>query len=267
MTMRRSSLYGIIFTSMLAATAFSAFGAGADLGQGARGAARGLHAGAPAGARPVLGRAELRAGSAALPGIGLARAPGTDAPFIAPADPADTVDLVPGALLDVWLNDRERDPRAVTTERSLGTAVVRGDFFRYNTVNFDSDLRSFWGQPLLLKWSALLDIPEGGQHVFVSELSKERGFGAMVVRTMVRLNEETLFEKQVRVFGGNKIDEVGSRDLALAPGYYRLEVWLAVENSLALPPATQLGTFLKIRAPGEMTPTPVQSSRIWHRTR
>jgi hypothetical protein len=267
MTMRRSPLHGILFCSMLAATGCSAFAAGPDPSHSVRAAASGLGADGAAHARPVLARARLRTRSAALPGIGTARAPGTDAPFLAPAEGADTMDLVPGALLDVWLNDRRRDVRTLSSERSLGTAVVQGDFFRYNTVNSDPDLRGFWGQPLLLKWSAILEIPEGGPHVFESELSKERGGGAMELRTLVRVNDETVFEREIRVFGGNQISQVGSRVLPLTPGFYRLEVWLSAKNGLALSPSTRLGTFLRIRAPGRMTAEPVQSSRIWHRVR
>jgi hypothetical protein len=196
----------------------------------------------------------------------MGRAPESDAPFIAPIAAVDTAELAHGALLDVWLNDGNADLRTVSGERSLGTAVVRGDFFRYNAVNSDPDLRGFWGRPLLLKWSALLEIPDRGAHVFVSELSKDRSYGAMDVETMVRVNDETVFEKEVKVFGSNTISEMGSRVLTLAPGFYRLEVWLAASGR-ALPPDTQLGTFLKIRAPGMMTAEPLQSSRVWHRTR
>lgn len=144
-------------------------------------------------------------------------------------------------------------------------AVVQGDFFRYTSVNSDPDLRTFWGQRLLLKWTAILEIPDSGVHVFVSELSKERDNGAMRVRTLVRLNDETVFERDVRVFMVNTIHEVGSRSLTLDKGRYKLEVWLAVRNGLDLPPSTQLGTYLKIRAPGDLTARPLQSSRIWHR--
>jgi|GEM_PF-3346942 len=262
MKMRRSSLYGALFACMLAAAGCSAF-AGAEPSRGARGAAWRLHA----DARPVLGRAGLRAGSAAASGTGVRSAAKAEAPFIAPAEPQDTIVLAPGALLDVWLNDGKTDLRAATSERSLGSAVVRGDFFRYNAVNFDPDLRGFWGQPLLLKWSAFLEITERGPYVFESELSKERGWGAMEVRTLVRVDDQTVFEEEVKVFGSNRIFKTGSRSLTLAPGSHRLEVWLAAENRMALPPATQLGTFLKIRAPGVMTAEPLQPSQVWHRVR
>jgi hypothetical protein len=250
MTMRRNLLHGILFTSLFAVSGCGSFASGGNSLDGVWGVDDGAH---PA--------AEL----AAPAGIVMGHGTETGARFIAPAGPVDTVDLARGALLDVWLNDGESDLRTVTSERSLGTAVVRGDFFRYNTVNSDPDLRGFWGQPLVLKWSALLEIPEGGAHVFESALSKERGWGAMEVRTLVRVNEETVFEEDVRVFGSNQISRAGSRVLTLAPGFHKLEVWLAVENRLELPAATQLGTFLKIRAPGIRTAEPV--SRVWHRVR
>ncbi|HET7229653.1 MAG TPA: hypothetical protein VFJ16_06615 [Longimicrobium sp.] len=263
--MRHSPLHGIIFTSMLAATGCGTFAAKADPLHGPSGAAWGL-SDVAAGARPVFGRTEFRVESD-LPGTRIGRAPGADAPITAPAEPADTTNLEPGALLDVWLSDRNVDIRTITTERSLGTAVVQGDFFRYNVVNSDPDLRGFWGQPLLLKWSALLEIPDRGAHVFAAELSRERGGRAIQVRTMVRVDEETVFEKQVRVFLGNPIFETSSRVLTLAPGYHRLEVWLAVDTRQAVLPASQLGIVLKIRPPGQMTAEPVQPSRIWHRVR
>lgn len=174
MTMRRNLLHGIIFTSLLAASGCGSFAAGGDPLHGARGAAWDLDA----GARPVPGRAGLRAEPVAVPGIGMGHGPEAGARFIAPAETIDSVDLRPGALLDVWLNDEDADLRTLSGERSLGTAVVRGDFFRYNTVNSDPDLRGFWGRPLLLKWSAILEITERGAHVFVSELSKEASYGA-----------------------------------------------------------------------------------------
>lgn len=267
MTIHRFPHHGLILTFILAATGCSAFAAAADLSHSAREAAWSLEADAAASARPMRGRAEFRAGSATLSGIGNGHAPEADAPFIAPAEPAGTQDIARGAVLDVWLNDRRRDLRALTSEPSLGSAIVQGDFFRYTSVNSHPDLRGFWGQPLLLKWSALLEITAQGPHVFVSNLSKERGWGAMTVRTLVRLNEETLFEKEVRVFGSNEISEVNSRALTLAPGFYNLEVWLAAENALALPPGTQLGTFITMREPGVMTGEPLPPSRIWYRVR
>jgi hypothetical protein len=213
----------------------------------------------------VPGRAELRAESPRS-GTGAVVAPKANVPFIAPIEP-DTNEFRPGAILDVWLNDRTRDPRAITSEPSLGRAVVQGDFFRYNSVNLDPELRRFWGQPLLLKWSAILEITEEGEHVFVSELSKERATGAMTVRTLVRLNDETLFEKDVRISLTNPILERGSRALRLSPGRYRLDVWLAVQNVRDVPPSTQLGTYLSIRSPSLSAAVPVQPSRISHLVR
>src|ERR1700741_1155674 len=211
MTTSPSALHGIIVISMLAAA--GAFAAGAEPSHGAGAAAWGPGTEA-AGAGPVL-------------------APEADAPFVAPAD---TVRFSPGALLDVWMNDDRRDLRAITSERSLGTAVMQGDFFRYTSINADADLRGYWGQHLVLKWSAYLEVAEPGLHVFVSELSKERNRGAIRVRTLVRVNEVTVFERQVREFGSNQIFEVASYPLPLARGYHRLEVWLSVSNGLSLPP-------------------------------
>lgn len=221
-----------------------------------------------ADARPAPGRGELRAESAGSSEGGWERASEAGAPFIAPLERADTLELAPGAVLEVWLSDRGRDLRTITSERALGTAVVRGDFFRYTSVNADPDLRGFWGQPLLLRWSALLEITEQGSHVFALELSRERGGRAMQVRTLVRLNEETVFERQVRVTGlGNSISESGSHVALLAPGFYKLEVWLALDTRSALPPSSQLGTFIRLREPSAMTPAPLPSSRLWHRVR
>jgi hypothetical protein len=245
--MRKSTLHGIILSSMLAATGCGAFAARTEPSHNAGGSAWDLDAGAATGVRPAM-----------------AQAPEADALFIAPLRLSDTINLAPGALLDVWLNDPRKDLRTLSRERSMGAAVVRGDFFRYNSISLDPDLRGYWGQPLLLKWSAILEITEPGVHVFESELSKERGWGAMVVRTLVTLNQETLFDKEVRVFGSNQIFEMGSRTLSLAPGRYTLEVWLAAENRLRLPPETRLGTFLKIRAPSLRTGQPIQSSQLWH---
>lgn len=252
MKIRRFPPHFIVFTSMLAAAGCSAFAAGADPSRGVPEAAWDRDAGANVGVDPVLDHAELRAESTGLRD---------------PAEPADTIRYAPGALLDVWLHDKARDLRSQTSERSLGTAVVRGDFFRYTTVNFDPDLRGLWGQPLLLKWSAFLEVPEAekGVHVFVSELTKERYNGAMRVRTMVRINEQTVFERDLRVFLTNSIFETQSRPIALPPGFHKLEVLLAVDNQLDLPPATQLGTYLKIRPPGQMTAAPLDPSRVWHR--
>src|ERR1700741_2175138 len=202
MTTSPSALHGIIVISMLAAA--GAFAAGAEPSHGAGAAAWGP--GAEAGG--------------ARPGVA----------------PADTVRFSPGALLDVWMNDDRRDLRAITSERSLGTAVMQGDFFRYTSINADADLRGYWGQHLVLKWSAYLEVAEPGLHVFVSELSKERNRGAIRVRTLVRVNEVTVFERQVREFGSNQIFEVASYPLPLARGYHRLEVWLSVSNGLSLPP-------------------------------
>ncbi|HEU4882980.1 MAG TPA: hypothetical protein VFT45_12055 [Longimicrobium sp.] len=257
--MRRALLHVTVFTSLLAAAGCGSFAAGADLSHD--GPAWGLDA----GARPVLERVGPRVEPGALPGTGIARGPAEDALFIAPLASVDTAELAHGALLDVWLNDRRRDIRELTNERSLGTMVARGDFFRYNTVNSDPDLRGLWGQGLLLKWSALLEITERGPHVFMSELAKERSTGAYEFRTLVRVNDETVFERGVRVNLTNTVSELDSRVLTLAPGFYRLEVWLAASGR-PLDSSTQLGTYLKIRAPGVMTAEPLQSSRVWHRT-
>jgi hypothetical protein len=259
--MLRSLLHGTLLTTLLAAAGCGSFAAGAGLSHdGAAG--RGLDA----GARPLMERVGLGAESDARPEPGIARGPDADALSIAPMAPVDTAELAHGALLDVWLNDRARDLRDLTNERSLGTAVVRGDFFRYNTVNSDPDLRHLWGQALVLKWSALLEITDRGAHVFVSELSKERSTGAYEIRTLVRVNDETVFEKGVRVNLSNTISEVDSRVLTLAPGFYRLEVWLAASGR-TLNASTQLGTYLKIRAPGISAAEPLDPSRVWYRTR
>lgn len=263
MTTHRSTLPVILLTSMLAASGCGAFAGGADPSRSAPEAAWGYHA----DARPAPGRARLQAGTAAVPGTGVRHAPaGGTAVVTAVVTAAETADsIAPGAVLDVWLNDPAVDLRTLSSGTSLGNAVVRGDFFRYASVNSDPGLRGYWGRPLLLKWSALLRITEHGKHVFVTELSKERRNGAIAVRTLVRLNGETLFEEEVRKFGVNEISETGSRELVLAPGRYELEVLLAVRNVLALPPSTQLGTYLRMRAPSDRTPVPVQS-RLWYRT-
>lgn len=240
MTILRSTLYGAAFTFVLAAVGCSAFSATANPSSAAH--------------EPAWSR---EADSSPVSG----------APRMAPAERQDTIELAPGALLEVWLNDRRQDIRTIASERSLGVAVVRGDFFRYNAVNSDPDLRGMWNQPLLLKWSGLLEITDRGPHVFVSELVKERGYGAMGVRTLVRINGETVFERDVRVTLQRPIFEADSRVLTLVPGHHRLEVWLAVDSGRDLPPGIQLGTLVKIRAPGQMTAEPVQSSRIWHRVR
>lgn len=208
--------------------------------------------GVPAAARAPRGRDELGARSASPQRIGI-------------RPDADAQDLAPGAVLDVWLNDPHMDMLTLSSVRSLGNAVVRGDFFRYTSVNSDPDLRAFWGQPLLLKWSALLEIKTGGPHVFAAELLRERGPGALFVRTMVRVDGETVFEKDLRVLLGAPISETGSRELSLAPGFHRLEVWLAARNPMGFSPSTQLGTYLKIRGPNDMTLAPVQLSQLWHR--
>lgn len=259
MTMRRSLPHGILFTSLLAAAGCGAFAAGAETSPGATWFSE-------AGASPLLERVGLAAEPNALRETGIDGVLDADAPFIAPILSVDTAEIAHGALLDVWLNDRARDIRDLTNERSLGTAVVRGDFFRYNTVNSNADLRHLWGQPLVLKWSALLEITDRGPHVFMSELSKERSTGAYEVRTLVRVNDETVFEKGVRVNLTNTISEVDSHVLTLAPGFYRLEVWLAASGR-ALNPSTQLGTYLKIRAPGISAPAALDPSRVWYRTR
>lgn len=259
MKTHRSSLHATLFTLLLTASGCGAFAAGSVPSDGAGAAAWRMDAGTGAG-----DEAGFRMAPPILRGNGSGRAAKADAPFIRPLPQADTV-LEPGALLDVWMNDRRRDLRTITSERSLGTAVARGDFFRYSSVNSDPDLRGFWGQQLVLKWSALLEIKEQGQHVFVSELSRERTYGALSVRTLVRLNEETLFEKEVREFGHNQISEVGTRVLTLSPGFYRLEVWLAVQNARDLAPATQLGTYIRVREPGVMTAELLPLSRLWHR--
>jgi hypothetical protein len=259
MKMRRFSVHAAPFTMMLVAAGCSTFAAESDPSPSVREEV----ASVAADARPAPGRGGLRAESAGSREGGWARAP-----FIAPLERADTLELAPGAVLEVWLSDRGRDLRTIASERALGTAVVHGDFFRYTSVNADPDLRGFWGQPLLLRWSAILEITERGQHVFALELSKERGNRAMQVRTLVRLNEETVFERQVRVTGlGNSISEPGSHVAVLAPGFYRLEVWLSLDTRSDLPPSSQLGTFIRLREPSAMTPAPLPSSRLWHRVR
>jgi hypothetical protein len=253
MSIRRAFLPGILTASILAAAGCGALAPGVEPSPSAAEAAG-----------PAPDRAAVRAEPGRLTDI-VAGRPGEPL-SVAAAGSADTADLRPGALLDVWLNDRQVALRTLTNEPSLGTAVVRGDFFRYNAVNADAALRDFWGQELVLRWSAFLEVPERGAHVFVSELSKERGYGAMGVRTLVRLNDVTLFEEELRVHGYHRISETGSHVMTLEPGFHRLEVWLAASGRTP-PPATLLGTYLKIRAPGAMTAEPVRPPRIWHRVR
>lgn len=192
-----------------------------------------------------------------------------DVPIIPPLAAADT-NLVPGMLLDVWPYDREVKEmglRVATEGPSLGIAVRNGDFFRYNSINSDPNLRSQWGEPRLLRWSGILQITEAGDHVFSLEFSKERGWGALEAQTLVMLNGETLYEDDVRVFGSNAFRRSGSRMLPLRPGPYRLEVWLAVKNQLPLEPSTRLGTYLSIRPPSKRVAEPLQASQVWHRER
>ena len=262
MPMRRSPQHRIILISMLAAAGCTAFAVGAESSHGA-GAATPIDARAVSHARQMPERPALRS-SSAVPGTRIVRAPEGDAPFIAPVELADTNEFQPGALLGVWLNDRSKDLRTLTSEPSLGTAVVRGDFFRYTSVLSDANLRGFWGQPLALKWSAILQINQQGEHVFLSELSQERNRGAIYIRTLVMLNDETLFEEDMRDFLTHTILRRGSRTLTLAPGKYRLEVWLAVHNVLNLPGSTQLGTFVSMREPGLSAAVPLPASRISH---
>lgn len=196
------------------------------------------------------------------------RAAPADAPSLSPVSRPDTIEMAPGAVLDLWLSEGgEVDFRALNTRSSVANTVVRGDFFRYATIGSDPGLRGFWNQPIVLRWTAWFEATEAGPHVFVAELSKERTFGAMRVSTLVRVNEETILEKRVRVFGSNSITEAGSRMVNLARGHHRMEIWLAVENTLALPPSINLGTFVKVRAPDMMGLEPLPLSRVWHRTR
>ncbi|HEU4454261.1 MAG TPA: hypothetical protein VFR81_14430 [Longimicrobium sp.] len=181
-------------------------------------------------------------------------------------EPGFQQNLARGAVLDVWLNNRDGDLATLTGERSLGTTVVQGDYFRYNKVNADPDLRSYWGQPLLLKWSALLEITERGPHVFVSELSKEKGVRPFSARTLVKLNGETLFEREAQEHA-YPISVVESKVVSLERGFHRLEVWLAADFNRAPASTTQLGTYVKMRAPSDRTPQLLPSSRIWHRAR
>jgi hypothetical protein len=186
--------------------------------------------------------------------------------FVGPIQSGAQQNLARGAVLDVWLNNRDGDLATLTSERSLGTVVVQGDYFRYNKVNADSDLRSYWGQPLLLKWSALLEITERGQHVFVSEMSKEKGVRPFSIRSLVKLNGETLFEREAQEHAV-PISVVESKVVSLEKGYHRLEVWLAADFNQAPVSTTQLGTYVKMRAPSDRTPQLLPSSRIWHRAR
>jgi len=194
---------------------------------------------------------------------------GAEAPFVAPLAFVPMQNRARGAVLDVWLNNREGDLRTLTSERSLGTAVVQGDYFRYNKVNSIADLRAFWGKPMVLKWTALYQVMERGPHVFLFELSKERAGRAISAQTMVVLNEEIVFQKQARTYGSGSISEVDSHVVTLAPGFYRLEVWLAATHQPNRNPPvdTQLGTYIKVRVPSDQTPQPLPSARIWHRTR
>ncbi|MBB4637847.1 hypothetical protein [Longimicrobium terrae] len=183
---------------------------------------------------------------------------------LAPAEPGTVTDLEQGAVLDLWLNNREGDLKALTIDRSVGSMIATSDFFRYNHINSDQDLRGYWGRPLLMKWSALLEITESGAHVFSFELKRQQDPNRLDgSRTLVTLNGETVFQAQ-KEYAYDEFSEMGSAVLSLSPGFYRLEVWLAAGTPHVVP-STDLGTYIKVREPSSMTPQPLQSSRIWHR--
>lgn len=183
---------------------------------------------------------------------------------LAPAESGTVTNLEQGAVLDLWLNSREGDLKALTIDRSVGSMIATSDFFRYNHINSDPDLRGYWGQPLLLKWSALLEITESGAHVFSFEMKRQQEPNRLNgPRTLVTLNGETVFQAQ-KNYAYNEFSEMGSAVLSLSPGFYRLEVWLAAGTPNVVP-STDFGTYIKVREPSSMTPQPLQFSRIWHR--
>jgi len=260
MTPSRSSIHPFILVSMLVAVGCATPGAGARSSHAAWTVPPDGHADALFRVRPAAVPVALPAGSAtAAHGGGIARM--AEAKLVAPIAVADT--FVPGAVLDVWLNDRGIDLQTLTSGPSLGQAVVQGDYFRYSSVLSAANLRGSWGQPLVLKWSAYLQITKDGDHVFVSELAeRQRTDGALWVRTLVKLNGETLFEESAHLLLSHNLQESSMRSLRLRPGQYRLEVWLAVYSTKA--PSPQLGTYLSMREPGLASAVPIEAWRITH---
>lgn len=189
-----------------------------------------------------------------------------------PAAQTDTINIERGAILDVWLNNREGDLKILTNTRSIGSAIVTGDLFRYNQVTTDPDLREFWGKPLLLKWSGLLEITEAGTYVFVFDLSKTASghcCSSMDVQTLISLDDQSVFNIADTEGVTRTFSHTDSRELSLAKGFHKLEVWLAVgdDGGWNLPADTDLGAFIKIRSPRSMTAEPLNASQVWHRTR
>lgn len=206
---------------------------------------------------------------------------GTSAPEPGPGDstrvepsqkPVSDRALDPGLVLDVWLWDGEGDLKLLTRDRSLGSMVATEEYFRFNQVNTDEALRSYWGRPMILKWSGYLKIEEDGPHSLAFELFKEytgQGWSTeMKVQTIADIGGMTMFEKTVEVHDNERIFEPQARVLRLRPGYYTVNVWLAVYHrhysNWSLPSSTQLGTVIKIRPPSARTPVPIQPSQVWH---
>lgn len=193
-------------------------------------------------------------------GLAASSVPGGEA-LVIPAAVTDT--FYPGAALDVWLNDRRVDLQTLTSGPSLGQAVVQGDYFRYSSVLGAANLRSHWGQPLVLKWSAYLQISKEGDHVFGFELAeRQRTEGALWVRTLVKLNGETLFEESEHLLLSHNLLKSGQQTRRLRPGPHRLEVWLAVQSTKA--PSPQLGTYISMREPGLASVVPLEAVRLTH---
>lgn len=178
----------------------------------------------------------------------------------------------PGVLnLDLYANTLARDQqRKMNFDASempdgplnapAGSAVVNvSTSFAYDAFIKIQNLSRFKNADALVSiaWTGQVSIPDSGDYVFQSELSKDRGYGVGSCKTVLRLNGQKITQAKFDASDGQSTSNVEQGKISLAKGLYDFSVWLSCVRYSSNDNLDQTSVFVSVVEPGARAPKPI----------